>query len=187
MARVLVPIAPGSEELEAITVVDLLRRAEITVIVAGLEPGPVTCSRGTVIVPDATLAEVIDEDFDMIVLPGGMPGAQRLWEHQQLRQRLQRQHAGGGYNAAVCAAPRVLAEAGLLTGRRATSFPGFLNDLGDLAPAEIVEDPVVRDGPVITSRGPGTAMDFALELIELLTDKARRDAVEERLQRPSLN
>lgn len=184
MARVLIPIAPGSEELEAVTLIDLLRRAEIEVVVAGVQSGPVTCSRQTVIVPDADLDAVLEQDFDMIVLPGGLAGAEHLWEHQALLQRLQRQAESGAEVAAICAAPRVLAEAGLLRGRRATSFPGFLDNLDDRAPAEYLEDPVVEDGNITTSRGPGTAMDFALTLIERLTDRATRDAVEARLQRP---
>ena len=185
MARVLIPIAPGSEELEAVTIIDLLRRAEIDVVVAGVQTGPVTCSRQTVIVPEADLDAVLEQDFDMIVLPGGLPGAEHLWQHEALRGRLQRQAEAGGWLAAICAAPRVLAEAGLLRGRRATSFPGFLDNLEDKAPAEYLEDPVVEDGNIITSRGPGTAMDFALTLIERLTDRATREGVEERLQRPT--
>jgi protein deglycase len=184
MARVLVPIAPGSEELEAVTVIDLLRRAEIEVVVAGLVEGPITCSRGTVLVPDTTLDRVLDEEFDMIVLPGGLPGAQHLWEDGRVLELLRRMAGKGRYTAAICAAPRALAEAGLLEGRQATSFPGFLEGL-DVPGLALREDPVVQDGRVITSRGPGTAMDFALHLIEELAGRDARDGVEVRLQRPA--
>ena len=183
MSRVLIPLAEGCEELEAVTLIDILRRGEVDVTVAGLVPGPVIASRGVVLVPDVTLDEVLEDRFDMIVLPGGKGGAERLEADGRLRDLL-RQHAEDAhYTAAICAAPRVLAAAGLLDHREATSFPGFLDD----PPAEglvLSEAPVVQDGNVITSRGPGTAMDFALELLALLRGKAVRDRVEGALQRP---
>lgn len=181
---VLVPLAQGCEELEAITVIDLLRRAGVTVISAGLDANPVKASRGTVLVPDATLDEILAQDFDMIVLPGGQPGSDHLRDDPRIQQKLKQQAGADKYVAAICAAPRALAQAGLLDGRRVTSFPGSLEG----SPAEDVEyvtDPVVIDGKVITSRGPGTAMDFALTLIELLLGKAARDKVEKPLQRPA--
>ncbi len=183
MAGVLIPLAQGCEELEAVTIIDLLRRAGIEVITAGLEPGPVTGSRGTVLVPDTDLDAVMDRDFDMMVLPGGLPGADRLNDEPRIHTLLKRLSGQGAYTAAICAAPRVLARAGLLEGRRATSFPGTLEAL-DLARTEITTRPVEIDGKVVTSRGPGTAMDFALELIELLRGREQREAVEAPLQRP---
>jgi len=183
MASVLVPLAQGCEELEAVTVIDLLRRAGVEVVAAGLEPGPVTAARGVVLVPDVTLDEALERDYDMVVLPGGMPGADHLDNDPRIGGLLKKMAARERYVAAICAAPKVLANAGLLTGRRATSFPGFVDRM-DLPDVTCVTDPVVRDGTVITSRGPGTAMDFALELIELLVDRARRDEVEAALQRP---
>jgi 4-methyl-5(b-hydroxyethyl)-thiazole monophosphate biosynthesis len=182
--RVLVPLAEGFEELEAVTVIDLLRRAGIEVVTAGLEPGPVRGSRGTVIVPDASLDQVLDQSFDMIVLPGGLPGADHLEADPRIRHLLQRMAAEGRYTAAICAAPKVLASAGLLDGRRATAYPGVLEALERPAVALRAEEPVVVDGKVVTSRGPGTAMDFALELIERLLGREARERVEEPLQRP---
>ncbi len=182
MARVLVPLAQGCEELEAVTIVDLLRRAGIEVVTAGLEPGIVKGSRGTQLLPDATLDAVLGDDFDMIVLPGGMPGAKHLREDARIIGVLKRMAEEGKYTAAICAAPTVLAEAGLLSGRRATSYPGFLDKM-DVPGMAYLEDAVVRDGKVFTSRGPGTAMDFALALIEALSGKARRDEVEAGLVR----
>lgn len=179
MARTLVPLAQGCEELEAVTIIDLLRRAGIEVVTAGLTPGPVVASRGVTLVPDTTLAAVIDEPFDMVILPGGLPGADHLDRDPRIHQLLERIP----YTAAICAAPKVLASAGLLAGRRATSYPGVL-DAMNLPQVEVdLQAAVVRDGNVITSRGPGTAMDFALELIEVLVGKEKRDEVEAGLVR----
>lgn len=181
---VLVPLAQGCEELEAITIIDLLRRAGITVISAGLDTQPVKASRGTMLLPDTSLDQILDQDFDMIVLPGGQPGSDNLRDDSRIQQLLKQQAGADRYVAAICAAPRALAQAGLLDGRRVTSFPGSLEG----SPAEDVKylnDPVVIDGRIVTSRGPGTAMDFALTLIELLLDKEVRDRVEKPLQRPA--
>jgi len=183
MARVLVPLAQGCEELEAITVVDLLRRAGIDVVTAGLDAQPVRAARGTVLVPDATLDTALETEFDMVVLPGGLPGADHLRDDARIIDLVKRMADSDRYTAAICAAPRVLARAGLLDGRRATGFPGAI-DTGSIPGIDYVEDAVVTDGKVITSRGPGTAMDFALELIELLVGKDKRDEVEGALQRP---
>jgi 4-methyl-5(b-hydroxyethyl)-thiazole monophosphate biosynthesis len=180
MATVLVPLAQGCEELEAVTLIDLLRRAEIKVVVAGLAAGPVTASRGVVLLPDVLLDEVLTETFDMIVLPGGLGGAQRLEADARIITLLKKMAADGRYTAAICAAPRVLATAGLLAGRQATAYPGTLDGLSEV---QLSSAAVVQDGLVITSRGPGTAMDFALTLIERLCGRDRRDSVEAALQR----
>jgi 4-methyl-5(b-hydroxyethyl)-thiazole monophosphate biosynthesis len=177
MARVLIPLAEGCEEMEAVTVIDLLRRAQIEVISAGLEEGPVRGSRGTVLVPDTTLDAVMEEEFDMIVLPGGLPGSARLDADPRVRDLLRRYQAEQRFAAAICAAPKVLANAGLLNGKSATSYPGTVT-LEDFPEVDLLDAPVVVDGKVITSRGPGTAMDFALQLIESLAGKAKRDEVE---------
>jgi 4-methyl-5(b-hydroxyethyl)-thiazole monophosphate biosynthesis len=181
MATVLVPLAEGFEELEAVTVIDLLRRADIEVDVAGLQQGPVRGSRHTVIVPDITLDEAMARQYDMVVLPGGLPGATNLDADNRVHELLKRTAQAGNYTAAICAAPKVLAHAGLLDHRRATSFPGHLDDVD--ATVDVLQQAVVTDGTVITSRGPGTAMDFALELIEVLAGRSARDQVEERLVR----
>jgi len=183
MARVLVPVAEGSEELETVTVIDLLRRAGIEVVSAGIEAGPLTASRGVVLTPDTTLEDALKQNFDMVVLPGGGPGAERLAADGRLVALIQRMSQEGKYTAAICAAPKVLAQAGVLEGKQATSYPGVLASVGG-GGAVISENPVVVDGTVITSRGPGTAMDFALQLIEILVDKPTRDDVETALQRP---
>jgi len=183
MANVLVPLAPGCEELEAVTVVDLLRRAGISVVTAGLDDQPVTASRGMVLVADMTLDEALGQDFDMVVLPGGLPGADHLDNDDRLAGLLKQMAADGKFTAAICAAPKVLASSGLLNGKRATSYPGVLQS-GSVPGMDYVEQAVVTDDKVITSRGPGTAMDFALELIEVLAGTEKRNEVEAGLQRP---
>ena len=184
MARVLVPLAQGCEELEAVTVIDLLRRAGIDVVTAGLDDQPVTASRGVRLLPDTTLDAVIEEDFDMIVLPGGLPGADHLDADPRVRSLLKSMAADGRFTAAICAAPKALASAGLLDGKSATSYPGVI-DAMELASTNVVAEPVVVDGKIVTSRGPGTAMDFALALIEQLLGADKREEVELPLVRPS--
>ncbi len=181
-AKVLVPLAQGCEELEAVTVIDLLRRAGIEVMTAGLDGEPVRASRGTVLLPDTTLDAALDEDFDMVVLPGGLPGADYLDEDPRIQALLKRMAGAGRYTAAICAAPKVLARAGLLAGRCATAYPGVLESM-DLADVTVTGEAVVQDGTVITSRGPGTAMDFALTLIECLAGRTVREDVEKALVR----
>lgn len=164
--RVLVPLAPGFEELEAVAIVDVLRRAGVEVTVAGLAPGPVRGSHGIELATDVALEAVLSQAFDMVVLPGGMPGTTNLLEDQRVLACLRAQHAGGRAVAALCAAPLVLAAAGLLSGVRVTAHPSVRAKLGD---AQVVAAPrVVRSGRVITSQGPGTALEFALALVEEL-------------------
>jgi 4-methyl-5(b-hydroxyethyl)-thiazole monophosphate biosynthesis len=182
MARVLVPLAQGCEELEAVTITDLLTRAGIDVITAGLDENPVKASRGMTLLPDTTLDRVMNDPFDMIVLPGGLPGADHLNQDPRIHQLLKRLNAEGGFTAAICAAPKVLLNAGLLNGKKATSYPGALDGL-DLKQVDLQLERVVTDGKVITSRGPGTAMDFALQLIEQLVGVDVRDKVEQGLVR----
>ena len=183
MARVLVPLAQGCEELEAITIVDLLRRANIEVTTASLDGAPVKASRGSVLVADTTLEQALQKEYDMVVLPGGLPGADHLNNDPRIHTLLQKMAAHDRYTAAICAAPKVFAKAGLLEGKQATAYPGVLEKL-DLPDTQLSEHPVVMDGKVVTSRGPGSAMDFSLKLIELLAGKDTRDQVETALQRP---
>ncbi len=180
--RVLVPLAQGCEELEAVTIIDLLRRAGIEVTSAGLNAGSVTASRGVTLIPDTDLESALKSDYDMIVLPGGLPGADHLDDDERIRSVLKKMANNGKYTAAICAAPKVLANAGVLAGKTATSYPGFLDGLG-LSDTTLSNEAVVRDGKVITSRGPGTAIDFALELIEVLSGKEKRNEVETALVR----
>lgn len=164
--RVLVPLAPGFEELEAVAVIDVLRRAGVDVVVAALGgPGPVTGSHGIAIAAETNLADLRGEEFSMVVLPGGMPGAAHLRDHPELQALLARQVESGRYTAAICAAPMALGAKGRLAGKTVTSYPGYAKEF---AHARYVEDRVVVDGKVVTSRGPGTALEFALTLVERL-------------------
>ena len=181
--RVLVTVADGSEELEAVTIIDILRRADIHVTVASLDGEIITASRGVRLQPDTDLDSALADDYDMVVLPGGAKGADRLQADNRVRELLLKMANSEKFIAAICAAPRVLASAGLLENRTATSYPGAL-DGESVRGMQYSDSPVVQDGRVITSRGPGTAMDFALKLVEQLTDAARSQEVERGLQRP---
>jgi len=180
--RVLIPLAQGCEELEAVTIIDLMRRAGIEVITAGLDDQTITASRGVRLIPDAKLEDVMEQEFDMLVLPGGLPGADHLDEDRRIHTLLKKMSEGGGYTAAICAAPKVLAHAGLLNGKAATGYPGVLDSM-ELPTTEMSRDAVVIDGRVVTSRGPGTAMDFALTLIAQLLGEEKRREVEQGLVR----
>jgi len=182
MPTVLVPLAQGCEELEAVTIIDLLRRAKVDVVSASLDDNVITASRGTRLVADRNLDQVRDQEFDMIVLPGGLPGADHLRDDPRIITLLQKMAGNNRYTAAICAAPKVLAQAGLLEGKRATAYPGTLEKL-NLSATDISSSAVECDGKVITSRGPGTAMDFALQLIEILCGLHVRSEVEKGLTR----
>lgn len=170
MARVLVPLAEGFEEIEAVTVIDILRRAGIEVISAGLTDGPVKGSRGVTVVPDTGVHRILEDDFDMVVLPGGLPGTTNLRLDKRIHDIVKRVHERKGYVTAICAAPTIYAELGFLEGRRATSHPSTAEEVSAKT-GEYSEDRVVVDGHFITSRSPGTAMEFALKLVEVLEGK----------------
>ncbi len=182
MSTVLVPLAEGFEELEAVTIIDLLRRAGITVVSASIGVQLVPASRGVHLVADTSLNDVIYDDFDMIVLPGGLPGSTNLDNDIHIHAILKRLYQSGKAIAAICAAPLVLANCGLLDGKRATCYPGVLSQQ-EWPSITLCDEAIVIDGTILTSRGPGTAMDFALAIIEYLTDRATRDNVEKGLVR----
>lgn len=182
MASVLISLAQGCEELEAVTIIDLLRRAEIEVVTVGLDERPVRASRGVELIPDAHLADVIRQSFDMIVLPGGLPGSDYLNDDDRIHQILKKMSMENKWLAAICVAPKILACAGLLENRKVTSFPGALEEY-DIKGMVYSTASVVVDGNIVTSRGPGTAIDFALTLIELLCGSEKRIVVEKPLQR----
>ncbi|MCX7071150.1 MAG: DJ-1/PfpI family protein [Gammaproteobacteria bacterium] len=173
-APVLVPVAHGSESLETITVVNLLRRADLAVTMASIEATTlIDGTRGIRFMADARLAELPPAPWSMLVLPGGAAAADALGRHPPLVAMLTARRNAGLPIAAICAAPaRVLAANGLLEGRRATGFPSFRAEL----PIP-VDAAVVRDGPFTTSQGPGTAIAFALDLIDQLCGHSRRDDV----------
>ena len=169
MADVLIPIADGSEELEAVSIIDILRRARISVTVASVNGLQITASRGTKIVADKFIDDCLTVQYDLIALPGGMPGAEHLRDSKALAILLKRQWQEGRLYAAICAAPAiVLQHHGLLASRRATCAPGYGGQIEHLVPAEAR---VVVDGTCVTSVGAGTAIEFTLKLVELLCDE----------------
>lgn len=180
MSKTLVLLADGFEEIEALTCVDLLRRAGVQVTVAGVSYLTVTGSHQIVVNADTLAEEVRSEDFDMIVLPGGMPGAQTLRDDDRVRDLLAAMSAANKWIGAICAAPMALAAAGLLDGKRATCYPGFLDEFPQVTQTGEL---VTRDGWVVTGKGPGAAMDFALELVACLEGNDKRREIEASLQR----
>lgn len=183
MARALVLIAQGSEEMETTITVDVLRRGGIEVMLAGVDgAGPVTCSRGVRIVPDAALADVRGP-FDVVVLPGGNEGARRFAESTAVGDLLRAQEAAGLATAAICAAPIALARHGVYAGRRLTGYPSVH---AVLAPhGEVVAHPVVDDRGLVTSQGPGTSFAFALALVERFAGKETADSVRKGMLLPA--
>lgn len=178
MTRALVPLAEGVEEMEAVILIDVLRRAGWEVTTAGLMPGPVRASRGVVLVPDALWDEVDADRYDWLVLPGGAQGTQNLRRDQRVLRAVRRFVESGRRVAAVCAAPLVLQDAGVLTGRRATAHPAVIAELTQAVP---VTDAVVVDGPVVTSRAAGTCFALALELVRLVDGPDKVAALREAL------
>ncbi|MDP6945248.1 MAG: DJ-1/PfpI family protein [Myxococcota bacterium] len=165
--HVLVPLLEGFEEIEAVTIIDVLRRAEIAVTVASDQAGPVRGAQNIDVSADTALADVDPNQYQMIVLPGGMPGSEHLANHPTVQGLLGAIADAGGYTAAICAAPMALAAAGLHQGKTVTCYPGFESYL---AGGHHTEDRVAVDGKVITSRGPGTSLEFALTLVSVLRD-----------------
>jgi len=175
MPAIATVLAPGFEETEAITVIDLLRRAKITVTVLGLGVTEVPGAHGITVIADKLFSDW-DGACDGIVLPGGMPGTTNLAASSILLERIRTIHAQGGLCAAICAAPLVLARAGILKGVQATCYPGMEHEI---AGAVVTEKPVLRDGNIITSQGVGTAIPFALELIAYLINREMSQRIAE--------
>jgi protein deglycase len=164
--KVLVPIADGSEEIEAVTIIDVLRRAGASVTVASVGTLEITASRGVKIVADKLISECVGEPYDLIALPGGMPGAENLRASKVLCALLNTQQSENKWYAGICAAPAVVfAPLGLLAQRHATCHPNFIQKLGNAIPSV---ERVVVDGPCITSQGPGSALEFSLKLVAVL-------------------
>ncbi|MCK6445186.1 MAG: DJ-1/PfpI family protein [Planctomycetes bacterium] len=165
-ARVLVPLADGFEEIEAVTIIDTLRRAGVAVTTAGLRSTSVDGAHGIALKADATFDRVDVGSFDMLVLPGGMPGTSNLAEDERVLDALRQTQKSGKRIAAICAAPTVLAKAGVIAKTPVTCYPGCESKLGDAVVRST--ERVVRSGKVITSRGPGTALEFSLALVDEL-------------------
>ena len=173
MPKVAIILADGFEELEAVAIIDVLRRAGIDVVSAGLNEGPVSSARKVKVIPDAIIDNLNSDDFDMLVLPGGLPGSDNLNADKRVGDLIRDFNDKGKVTGAICAAPYVLANAGVLEGKHATSYPSFKEKLGNV---KYEEKTVVTDGNVMTSRGPGTAICFGLAIVErfLGQEKARQ-------------
>ena len=165
MKSVAVFLASGFEEIEAVTVIDVLRRADLHVTVAGLQEGLITGSHDITVKPDVTLDAIRADAFDMVVLPGGLPGTIHLREDPRVLDFLKKMQEAGKYTCAICAAPIVLKAADVTGGKAVTSHPVVQEELKGL---DYREDRVVKDGTMVTSRGPGTALEFSLELVRIL-------------------
>ena len=176
MPSVAVILADGFEEVEAMAIIDVLRRADIRTIVAGLHDGHVTSARGVKVIPDAVIGTVNADDFDMIVLPGGQPGSDNLNADPRVKDLVRNFAQKGKLTGAICAAPIVLASAGVLKGKRATAYPSYKDALGG---ATYEVKPVVVDGNVLTSRGAGTALSFGLAIVERLVSREKAMKIKE--------
>ena len=176
MKNVLLPLAPGFEEIEALTVADILRRGGVNLILAGTVNGPIEGRSKIRVLADIPLSEVDIDSLDMIVLPGGQPGTNNLKNDPTIQKIVKTLHDKGKLTAAICAAPLVLSAVGLLNGKKITSHPSTRDQL---TMTDYSEDRVVIDHNIITSRAPGTAMEFAMKLLEILCGKDVRDKVNE--------
>ncbi len=173
-------LAEGFEEIEALTVVDLLRRAEIgitTVSITGTKK--VTGSHQITVEADALYEDIDYKEASMLVLPGGMPGTKHLGEHEELVHLLKEFHSHNKNIAAICAAPSVLGVNGILKGKQATCYPGFEDKLLE---AVYTGGKTEEDGNIITGKGMGTAIEFSLKIIENLKDKAMADKIAASIQ-----
>lgn len=177
MVKVCVIMADGFEEIELVSIVDILRRGGVTVTIAGLKNELITGSRGIKIQPDASL-DSIKELYDAIILPGGSPGYINLGNDKRVLDLVNKYYTEGKLVAAICAAPCVLAKAGILSGKKVTIFKGMEAQLKDV---KYINKPVVEDGNIITSQGPGTAMEFALNILKRLTNEKNAIEIKERL------
>ncbi|XP_032232371.1 Parkinson disease protein 7 homolog isoform X1 [Nematostella vectensis] len=163
----LVILAEGAEEMEAVITADVLRRGKVNTVVAGLTgPDPVVCSRQVQVKPDMGLEDALKKvPYDAVILPGGLTGAQNLAKSDQVGQILREQYEAGRIVAAICAGPTALLAHGVGGGKRVTSYPSFKDKMTGYTYSE---DRVVRDGNLITSRGPGTAFEFGIELVRAI-------------------
>ena len=168
MKKILMPLAPGFEEIEALTVVDILRRAGIEVVMAGTVENPIEGRNKIKVLADTSLDSLKDHDFDMIVLPGGTVGTENLKKDVRVKEIVERLYKKGRFVTAICAAPTVLSAIGITAGRTVTSHPTVRTKLDK---EKISEERVVVDGNIITSQGPGTAIEFAFKLVEVLFEK----------------
>ena len=173
MNKVFIFLADGFEEIEGLTVVDMLRRADIDAVMVSVGDSKViTGAHHIEVEADIMFHEVLEPEGAMYVLPGGMPGTLNLKEHEGLEKLLKKAYKNDKYIAAICAAPTVLEKYGMLEGRKATSYPAMEKELKS---ADYQTDRVVVDGKIITSRGMGTAIEFAAKMVEILQVTKEKD------------
>lgn len=176
MPKVLVPLANGTEEMEAVIVIDILRRAQWTVTAVGIEPGLLTASRGVRLMPDTLWEDINPADFDILMIPGGGPGVEQFLKFPPLLETIRQFCQADKWVGAICAAPLTLQAAGVLNGKKATCHPGVANRL-TVTPR--LTPPTVVDGHLVTSQGAGTTFDFALTLVRLVDNPAKAQAIAE--------
>jgi 4-methyl-5(b-hydroxyethyl)-thiazole monophosphate biosynthesis len=176
MPKVALLISNGFEEIEAVTLIDVLRRAGVDVVVAGLNGETVLGGHDIRMHVDRGIDQVKADELDGVVLTGGAPNAQSLRDDERVQALLRAAAEADKFVCALCAAPIALDRAGVLEGKRATSYPGF-----ELPTAEYVNERVVEDGKIITSRGPGTALEFALTLVRRLVGHVRATELRQRM------
>jgi 4-methyl-5(b-hydroxyethyl)-thiazole monophosphate biosynthesis len=164
--RVMIPLANGFEEIEALTVVDVLRRADIEVDMVGVIGSVIEGAHGIRVMVDKTLNQISEDDYGSIVLPGGSPGYQNLGRSSKLMEMVKKFNKQGKLICAICGAPTILAKQGLLDDKKATVYPGYEKMLSYPR-----GDKVVMDENIITSQGPGTAIEFSLKIVEKLLDR----------------
>ncbi len=175
MKKILVPVADGFEEIETMTIIDVLRRAGLDVTVAGASAGELKGSRGVRLVPDTELEKVVREEYDLVVLPGGQPGVDNLRKNPLVLELLQTMNQKHKMIGAICAAPLALRDAGLTAGKRYTGYPAMEDEFTDGHYDR--HDRVIVDDRLVTSQGPATAMEFSLKLVELMCSRAKAEEV----------
>ena len=184
--KVIVPLADGAEEMEAVIIIDVLRRGDLEVTAASIKSDKViNCSRGVTLVADVLWDDIEPANYDAVILPGGAVGADNLARFSPLAETIREFQASGKLVGAICAAPLVLQNAGVLRGVPATCYPTLGSELNQ---SEFVPERVVKSGNIITSQGPGTAMEFALAVLEYLADSATAESVKSGLiMHPSIH
>ena len=174
MKKAVLFLADGFEEIEALGTADLLRRAGISVDIAGLKEGHLTGANHVKVIPDINISQVNPDDYDAFICPGGMPGAENLKNNQQVINLISNAFKTGKLTAAICAAPMVLDTAGILNNKNFTVYPAMKNEINT---GNYYDKPAVVDGNIITGSGPGATFHFAFAIIEYLIDKTAADTV----------
>ncbi|MCF8359134.1 MAG: DJ-1/PfpI family protein [Prolixibacteraceae bacterium] len=180
MKKILVHLANGFEEMEAIIPIDVWRRAGYAVHTVSLEEGlAVNGAHNISIIADWLFCEAVYDDADMIFLPGGMPGAANLNAHKGLKEKINQFYMQGKYLSAICAAPLVLGHSGLLEGKKATCYPGFEKELFG---AKVTGNPVEQDGKIVTGKGPGAAFELALKVVTVFSGEEKASELAAKMQ-----